>query len=212
MAMEAKAPEVEMYPDEVPKTGLSFVVPMINPENDLGKFSYVFKSILSKKKWYPVFWQLERTENCSDYIFKKSHDKTTENPFYAYVHFQYGEAEQKVSFNTSAKAFNSYAWDIIQKKQGENKLVEDEAYVLSWKYINMTIHKRFIYHETLNKNQWGEEDKLLFNTIKNKGLQDSMYRVSILVNKENNLLFSSHFNTENEEKRCNNLIEDLQKK
>lgn len=225
MAMESKAPEVEMYPDEMPKSKLVFTLDLSENIGKKQKESVMHTDI--EKFFNSIgFLKLERSFHFrtpdhpkKDMIFGKFSDLSKEKlEDLVIVERQYYETSVSPSFEKRCgyvedSVYQKEKWH-IPNKRNMHDMREDSAIEMSWKWVDIAIHDMSEYITT-ESGMYGKGMTYIFfdkmyEKIRSEGLINAFARIAIISNGKKMYTFHSLYNEGNDEEK-NKSIEILLK-
>lgn len=228
MAMESKAHEVEMYPDEMPKIKLVFQGKIPEECFDLERkwlgviFSKIGKHIQEtfaelgfKEIWLdPTYWNSFEEKRRENHLFCRiNHDSILDSAFIFFDIKRSSELSnikfEKLPCRVHESVYTKEKWNYPRKLSRWHGEFE-EAIEHSWKYIDLRIHSQ---PNLDRKGEYFPEnllEKTLYENIRIKGFENTIIRAMFIFDDEKNeYSWNFIYNTKDDLHQGNNIIVEI---
>lgn len=216
MAMESKAPEVEMYSDEMPKSKFVFSLDLSTEEKSKSDSAYSFliqKFDKNKNITNLNLYSNRMTDRNNGRTESILELKNGDESIFLVLQYQDSEEYQQPSFKNITyyvddSVYVPEKWDVPRPlKLYTSK--KDRVNEMSWKFIDFAVHSQIWNGYENNYIEVTPLEEKLFKAIKSRGLTSSLTRGVVVQSILFKYDFYSIYNNENELKLSSGSLEYL---
>jgi hypothetical protein len=220
---------VDMYPDTKPQSKQVFVVDWSEgqrwkaPETSLRRtqlFEILEESLKNKGFISLPGYCWSGTDSKIAEVFGRFVDGRLKDCFI--VECQYRERSLATSFGeatgrTDGRIYRSFKekWHIRSKDSDVSGLTDYSCTELSWKWVDFSIHSMNFFirnsYEDITSPNGSLFCKRLYETIRRKGLEHTLMRIAVVVNKDFHYSFHAIYETQEQENVTTEFLTQLQK-